>query len=95
MNTYIKTTNEITNDYFYAFVEFKGSSFDDVEEVINNFQGLNKTIVQKIPLSEITSLTKDTYLGGQRISFEYDETFYQFFECGHAVVDYLQENLFV
>ncbi len=25
MNTYIKTTNETTNDYFYAFVEFKGS----------------------------------------------------------------------
>lgn len=89
MNTYIKTTNEITNDYFYAFVEFKGSML-----LLSSFQGLNKTIVQKIPLSEITSLTKDTYLGGQRISFEYDETFYQFFECGHAVVDYLQENLF-
>ena len=24
-----------------------------------------------------------------------NETFYQFFECGLAVVDYLQENLFV
>ncbi len=52
-------------------------------------------MVQKIPLSEISGLTKDTYLGGQRISFEYNGTFYQFFECGHAVVDYLQENLFV
>ena len=90
MNTYIKTTNEITNDYFYAFVEFKGSML-----LLSSFQGLNKTIVQKIPLSEINSLTKDTYLGGQRISLEYDETFYQFFECGHAVLDYLQENLFV
>lgn len=90
MNTYIKTTNETTNDYFYAFVEFKGSML-----LLSSFQGLNKTIVQKIPLREINELTKDTYLGGQRISFEYNGTFYQFFECGHAVVDYLQENLFV
>ena len=80
MNTYIKTTNETTNDYFYAFVEFKGSML-----LLSSFQGL----------SEISGLTKDTYLGGQRISFEYNGTFYQFFECGHAVVDYLQENLFV
>ena len=58
-------------------------------------QGLNKTVMKKIPLDEISGLAKDTYLGGQRISFEYDGTFYQFFECGHAVVDYLQENLFV
>ena len=56
MNTYIKTTNETTNDYFYAFVEFKGSML-----LLSSFQGLNKTMVQKIPLSEITSLTKDTY----------------------------------
>lgn len=90
MNTYIKTTNKTTNDYFYAFVEFKESML-----LLSSFQGLNKTMVQKIPLSEMSSLTKDMYLGGQRISFEYNETFYQFFECGHAVVNYLQENLFV
>lgn len=62
MNTYIKTTNETTNDYFYAFVEFKGSML-----LLSSFQGLNKTMVQKIPLSEISGLTKDTYLGGQQI----------------------------
>ena len=90
MNTYIKTTNKTTNDYFYAFVEFKGSML-----LLSSFQGLNKTMVQKIPLSEITSLTKDTYLGGQRISFEYDETFYQIFEYVNSVVDYIQENLYL
>ena len=48
-----------------------------------SFQGLNKNIV------------KDIYWGGQRISFSHDGKMYQFFECGPAVVDYLQENLFV
>ena len=89
MNTYIKTTNGATNDYFYAFVEFKETVLE-----LSSPQVLNKTVMKKIPLDEISGLAKDTYLGGQRISFEYDGTFYQFFECGHAVVDYLQENLF-
>ncbi|EOH88752.1 hypothetical protein ACTNBL_07725 [Enterococcus villorum] len=90
MNTYIKVTNGAMTDYFYAFVEFKESMLE-----LSTSQGLNKKMVKKIPLEQISELTKDTYLGGQRISFEYNGTFYQFFECGHAVVDYLQENLFV
>ncbi|HFU5891492.1 hypothetical protein RBL01_010375 [Enterococcus sp. SB12] len=78
------------NNYFYAFVEFKGSVL-----TLYSFQGLNRNIVKEIPMNEIETLTKDIYWGGQRISFSHEGKMYQFFECGPAVVDYLQENLFV
>ena len=74
MNTYVEITDGTTNNYFYAFVEFKGSVL-----TLYSFQGLNRNI----------------YWGGQRISFSHEGKMYQFFECGPAVVDYLQENLFV
>ncbi|WP_165005340.1 MULTISPECIES: hypothetical protein [unclassified Enterococcus] len=90
MNTYIEVTNGAKTNYFYAFVEFKESML-----VLSSFQGLNQSVVKKINLDEITGLVKDTYWGGQRISFSHQGTIYQFFECGPAVVDYLQENLFV
>ena len=56
MNTYIKTTNGATNDYFYAFVEFKETMLE-----LSSPQGLNKTVMKKIPLDEISGLAKDTY----------------------------------
>ncbi|MBK4791348.1 hypothetical protein CU013_1022 [Enterococcus faecium] len=56
---------------------------------------MNRNIVKEIPMNEIETLTKDIYWGGQRISFSHEGKMYQFFECGPAVVDYLQENLFV
>lgn len=90
MNTYVEITDGTTNNYFYAFVEFKGSVL-----TLYNFQGLNRNIVKEIPMNEIETLTKDIYWGGQRISFSHEGKMYQFFECGPAVVDYLQENLFV
>ena len=55
MNTYIKTTNGATNDYFYAFVEFKETVLE-----LSSPQGLNKTVMQKIPLDEISGMAKDT-----------------------------------
>ena len=46
-------------------------------------------------MNEIETLTKDIYWGGQRISFSHERKNVSVFECGPAVVDYLQENLFV
>lgn len=90
MNTYIKATQGTKNQCFYAFVGFKDSML-----VLSSFQGLNRSVIKKINLADISGLTKDDYWGGQRISFYDQGTLYQFFECGPAVVDYLQENLFV
>lgn len=90
INTYVEITDGITNKCFYAFVEFKGSVL-----TLYSFQGLNRSIVREIPTNEIETLTRDIYWGEQRISFSHDGKMYQFFECGPAVVDYLQESLFV
>lgn len=56
MNTYVEITDGTTNNYFYAFVEFKGSIL-----TLYSFQGLNKNIVKEIPMNEIETLTKDIY----------------------------------
>ena len=61
-------TDGTTNNYFYAFVEFKGSVL-----TLYSFQGLNRNIVKEIPMNEIENLTKDIYWGGQRISFRMKE----------------------
>lgn len=58
MNTYVEITDGTTNNYFYAFVEFKGSVL-----TLYSFQGLNRNIVKEIPMNEIENLTKDIYIG--------------------------------
>ncbi len=68
MNTYVEITDGTTNNYFYAFVEFKGSVL-----TLYSFQGLNRNIVKEIPMNEIENLTKDIYWGGQQISFRMKE----------------------
>lgn len=73
MNTYVEITDGTTNNYFYAFVEFKGSVL-----TLYSFQGLNRNIVKEIPMNEIENLTKDIYWGGQRISFSHEGKMYQF-----------------
>ncbi len=90
-NEYLCRDNRWHNEQLFLCVcRVQGSVL-----TLYSFQGLNRNIVKEIPMNEIENLTKDIYWGGQRISFSHEGKMYQFFECGPAVVDYLQENLFV
>ena len=88
MHTYVKVLGT-SSTCFYALVDCNENKL-----VLKSFQGLNKPMREEIDVNQLTNLTKDTFWGGQRISFYYQEKLYQFYECGPAVIDYLQEKLF-
>lgn len=87
MNTYLKIDGP-KETLLYAQITCENGQLH-----ITNTDPLRKSYQEAIPLAAIQRLTKDTFWGGQRITFQYEENFYTFYECGLGVVDYLVESL--
>lgn len=88
----------------YTYMEVKGNEGVQSCYVALEFDGENLILTKpkaffaekfaKIPVAEINHLVSDEYFGAQRISFIHGNDYYQFYECGPSVIDYMKEQLF-
>jgi hypothetical protein len=90
MHTYMEVKGNNGVQHSYVSLTVDGTSL-----VLTKPKGFYQEKVAKIPLAEMKHLVQDEHFGAQRISFIYQNDYYQFYECGASVIDYMKEQLFV
>ena len=90
MHTYMEVKGNNGRQRCYVALEFDGMNL-----ILTKPKGFFREKVAQIPLAEIGHLVQDEYFGAQRISFIHQNDYYQFYECGASVIDYMKEQLFV
>lgn len=88
MNTYMTVQSASQLESFHAQVYFENNCL-----VLMRLRGFKKALVETIDLCEAKHVYFDAYLGGERISFTYQDKRYYFYPMGRGVIEYFKINL--